>query len=198
MTEKRPKAAASRLFFALWPDDPLRESLRHSTRKAIRASGGRPVPPQNLHVTLAFLGSVADADRAGVAAAAVNVREPAFKFTLDELKVWPRAKTLVLAPGTASVELARLYSQLWDGLEEAGFAREARPFRPHVTLARIKSQRNIGALKTFLGRCGDRAFGEDRVSEVCLRASTLTPDGPVYETLEAFALGSGPGERHAE
>jgi 2'-5' RNA ligase len=179
MAEKRPRVPASRLFFALWPDDPLRESLRHSTRKAIRASGGRPVPPQNLHVTLAFLGSVADADRAGVAAAAVNVREPAFKFTLDELKVWPRAKTLVLAPGTASVELARLYSQLWDGLEEAGFAREARPFRPHVTLARKVATPGKMTLAAPI---------EWRADAFALVRSITDPAGAQYKVIRRWAL----------
>jgi hypothetical protein len=49
-----------RVFFALWPDDGLRTSLWRATREAVRASGGQPMPAHNLHVTLVFLGSVAD------------------------------------------------------------------------------------------------------------------------------------------
>jgi 2'-5' RNA ligase len=50
----------SRLFFALWPEDTQREMLAHAVHEVVRASGGRPVPTHNLHITLAFLGSVPD------------------------------------------------------------------------------------------------------------------------------------------
>jgi len=50
--------ATRRLFFALWPDEATREQLAHITRKAVRGSGGRPIPVENLHSTLVFLGSV--------------------------------------------------------------------------------------------------------------------------------------------
>ncbi len=162
MTEKRRKAPALRLFFALWPDDQLREALRQATRKAVRASGGRPVPARNLHVTLAFLGSVAETDRASVEAAAAAVSEPAFAFALDRLKVWPRANTLVLAPGSAGEGLARLHSTLWSGLGEIGYPRETRPFRPHVTLAR-----KVATPGEMPSRCADRvARGRFRAGAV--------------------------------
>ena len=45
-----------RLFYALWPDEPLRERLAEAARDAVRQSGGRPVPAGNYHLTLAFLG----------------------------------------------------------------------------------------------------------------------------------------------
>ena len=59
MTPERPASAPTRrLFFALWPDEDARSALCAATAKAVRTSGGRPVPAGTLHVTLAFLGSV--------------------------------------------------------------------------------------------------------------------------------------------
>lgn len=49
---------ARRLFFALWADEAMRQAMAQATRKAASASGGHPVPAENLHVTLAFLGPV--------------------------------------------------------------------------------------------------------------------------------------------
>jgi len=180
MTEKRRKASALRLFFALWPDDQLREALRQATRKAVRASGGRPVPARNLHVTLAFLGSVAETDRASVEAAAAAVSEPAFAFALDRLKVWPRAKTLVLAPGSAGEGLARLHSTLWSGLGEIGYPRETRPFRPHVTLARKVATPGEMHLAAPIGWRAD-AF--------VLVRSVTDPGGAQYEVIGRWPLG---------
>jgi len=58
-----PAERTRRLFFAFWPDEATREAMHHSARKAVRGSGGRPVPASNLHVTVAFLGSVAESLR---------------------------------------------------------------------------------------------------------------------------------------
>src|SRR5205807_403857 len=64
-----------RLFFALWPDAGQRAALVHATRKAVRSSGGRPVPEESLHVTLAFLGSVPERRVAELQAIARRVAE---------------------------------------------------------------------------------------------------------------------------
>jgi 2'-5' RNA ligase len=61
------------LFFALWPDHALQQSLAETTQTVVLAAGGRPVPPENFHLTLAFLGSVPDARISEVAALGANV-----------------------------------------------------------------------------------------------------------------------------
>ncbi len=181
MAHERRHAPTARLFFALWPDEHLRETLRQATRKAVRASGGRPVPSQNLHITLAFLGAVTEARRAGVAAAAAAVNGPALALTLDALKVWPRAKTLVLAPGGGCEALLRLYSSLWDELEKIGFARGARPYRPHVTLARKV---------TMAGGRHPATPIEWRADAFVLVRSVTDPAGAQYEVIRRWPLAS--------
>src|SRR5579883_616458 len=56
--QSAPGAPTRRLFFALWPDEAMREAMVQAIREPVRASGGRPVHAGNLHVTLAFLGAV--------------------------------------------------------------------------------------------------------------------------------------------
>ena len=87
-----------RVFFALWPGELARTTLGHATRKAVRSSGGYPVPEQNLHVTLAFLGSVALSRLAELGAIAAhiassNVAAP-FDLVFDRIEYWEKPRAL--------------------------------------------------------------------------------------------------------
>jgi len=132
-----PAAAPSprRLFFALWPDARQRAALVESIAPLQQVSG-RPVPPGNLHVTLAFLGNVA-ADRiadleAGVAALAWPTLELAF----DRAVVWHKARLLCLEASRPPAALIAAVARLHEALGEAGFNIEHRTFRPHITVVR--------------------------------------------------------------
>ncbi|HYL02781.1 MAG TPA: 2'-5' RNA ligase family protein, partial [Steroidobacteraceae bacterium] len=70
-TPAAPPERTRRLFFALWPDAAQRTVLAHAVRKAVRNCGGRPVPAESLHVTLAFLGSVPESRMAELGAAGI-------------------------------------------------------------------------------------------------------------------------------
>lgn len=104
-----------RLFFALWPDETLRATFAHATHKAVRASGGRLVPARNLHVTLLFLGSVAErcipelkAIGARVAAAGTSHAGagPAPQLVFDRLEHWGKPRILVATVGAQSTQNA--------------------------------------------------------------------------------------------
>ena len=69
----RPKTK-KRLFFALWPDDEVREQIAADAGRTIERSDGRTVPPSNYHITLTFLGSVTASSLPDIVAAARNVR----------------------------------------------------------------------------------------------------------------------------
>ncbi len=127
--------ARRRLFFALWPDEPVRQALARATRDIVRKSGGKPTPRANLHVTLAFLGPVTPADLARVEA----IEPPpsrAFDLVVDRLGYWDRARVLWLGTSHTPPPLVALEHALWDRLVAIGFVRERRPYAPHVTLAR--------------------------------------------------------------
>ena len=98
---------AQRLFFALWPDEVARDALIRATAKAVRHCGGRPVPAENLHVTLVFLGSVATRrlpELKGLARTQAAAFAPTpLSQRFEELAHWSRPQTLcALAAATAS------------------------------------------------------------------------------------------------
>ncbi|RMF65796.1 MAG: RNA 2',3'-cyclic phosphodiesterase [Calditrichaeota bacterium] len=147
--------------------------------------------PENIHLTLRFLGDVAQeripavADAMGNAAAGFSV----FSVTVAGLGAFPNLKRPrvlwvgVQDPGGELTELAR---RLENALNEIGFERERRPFRPHLTLGRVKSPPS----RAFCDRLAQARFdpGQVRVSEIVLMKSDLRPTGAVYTPLNRVAL----------
>jgi 2'-5' RNA ligase len=172
-----------RLFFALWPDVAMREAMVHATRKAARASGGRPVPAANLHVTLAFLGAVPErrlGELAEIArrAAAGGRLELAF----DHLEHWRAAQLLCALPAEAPAPIAALARRLQDVLAASGFAPDLKPFRPHVTVVR-KVQR-----PGRIGKIDSVAWG---FTELALIESRTLAAGALYSVVESYSLCGG-------
>jgi 2'-5' RNA ligase len=135
-----------RLFFAFWPDETTREAMHHAARKAVRHSGGRPVPAANLHVTVAFLGSVAESlrpevERIGAAMAAQGLEGEAAagvasELVFDGVAFWPKPQVLVAVCSSPPPPAAALAARLWQALGPLPIPPDVRPYKPHVTLAR--------------------------------------------------------------
>jgi 2'-5' RNA ligase len=127
---------SERLFFALWPDASTRASLAHWSQMVHAASGGRPTARENLHLTLAFLGSVAVGEIAPVERAAARVAIERFVLTLDEPGYWKRNRIAWAGARVVPAALERIVAALWAALTEAHVRFDAKPFVPHVTLVR--------------------------------------------------------------
>ena len=136
-----PAAPNRRLFFALWPDEEQRHALEHACAKAVRHSGGRPVPLSNLHVTLAFLGSVAVAripDLQSIAReqAARLTRDTPATLTFARLAHWKEAQILCALATEPSPSARGLAVALQEASAALGLSSDRKPFQAHVTLAR--------------------------------------------------------------
>lgn len=129
--------AGKRLFFALDCPPAQRKAIAQ-WRGELGLRSGKPVPADNFHMTLLFLGDVPLAQIAGVCDAAAKVRTPgeALKISLDRLQVWHRAGVLALAPEQAPQALLRLVYALEQAMLPFGFEQANREYRPHLTLAR--------------------------------------------------------------
>jgi 2'-5' RNA ligase len=128
-----------RLFFALWPGEDQRGSLAR-VQRGLAVSKGRPVHPQDIHVTLVFLGQVPPERRGCVerAAGQAAAQAPAgpFELVLDRIGCFPRARVLWCGADLCPPPLAALVASLTKELETCGFSPERRPYRPHATLVR--------------------------------------------------------------
>lgn len=165
-----------RLFFAFWPDESLRKAVE-SARNRLFPLSGRPVAAGGLHVTAAFLGAVNEARLPALLALAGPVAP--LTITLDRLEHWPKPRVLVAATTHLQDDLRAFVDGLWQRLDRLGFAREARPFRPHVTLAR-----DVRSVRAGL-RWDPLPWPVDRLSLV---ESVSTPDGVVYRPVAAAAV----------
>ena len=127
-----PRESKKRLFFALWPDDVTRARLAAAAHQWAR----RPVPADNLHITLQFLGACNTEQQACYAQAASTVQCTAFDLQLDYLSGWPRKHIQWLGTSHLPTALTDLVETLDQVLEGCGYQPEKRRFVPHVTLSR--------------------------------------------------------------
>jgi len=156
------------------------------------------IPP--FHLTLAFLGDVADVDLKplcdAVAEATADL-EP-FELRLEGLGVFPDpARARVAWVGLTGPGLSAL-AELRERVAEAATATLSLPgdsrFHPHVTLGRLKvDRRNPLDLTPLLKHYRTWSAGSFPVTEVITFASTLTPDGPAYAKLGTAPMRVGPG-----
>lgn len=125
-----------RLFFALWPSDPLRSALAPRLRALQPPGIGRPQRPDQWHVTLEFLGAVPAGRVAAARMAAAQVRAAPSELRFDAVEYWRRPEVLCLVARGLPPPLGSLVEQLRGALAAQGFETETRPFKAHLTLAR--------------------------------------------------------------
>jgi RNA 2',3'-cyclic 3'-phosphodiesterase len=172
------------------PLDALRPVLKEL---AAMGRAVKTVEPENLHVTLKFLGETdrnAVPEIGSVLKAAAGVYQRCV-LNLSGLGVFPheRRPNVVWAGLEGSQTLAGLAVDLEPELEPLGFFPEERPFVPHLTLARIKA-RPPESLFDLLARHARTAFGTATIDHVELIRSELGLDGAKYTVLETARLGA--------
>ncbi len=186
-----------RIFYALELPADVREriaahvaELRAATEPSLKISWERT---EKLHLTLKFLGEIEAARLEAVARAASRAAEASVKFevSLREAGAFPASgnpRVLWLGLHDASGHLAELQERLESECEREGFAREKRPFRPHITIARIRFP---NAAARHLGRVHrEREFAPAvfGVSEFVVMQSQLGAGGSRYTPLSRHEL----------
>ena len=179
-----------RLFVALEIPTAVRETLA-ALLKSLRALSSQPrwVRPENLHVTLKFIGEWLPEKLDGLrnALAAVCLAEP---VTLDfqGLGFFPNEKRprVFWAGIQASPDLITLASEIDHATEKLCVPREPRPFSPHLTLARFEPPGLPEKLRSAIQENASRDFGSLHTSRFHLIESKLKPSGAEYTTLQTF------------
>ena len=149
------------------------------------------VERENLHFTLKFLGEITEAQAEEARARLGRLRLPPFRVDVSRAGAFPslRRARVVWAgvPPEHEAVMLPLAREVIEALQGIG-ERDERPFQPHITLARVRTSRNIRELGDFLQKSSERPFGTADLTEFKLKSSTLTPGGPVYKDIGAFPL----------
>ena len=169
----------ARVFFALVPPPEVQQALGDLARETARRAHGRPVPAENMHVTLAFIGAWSIARMPTLLDAAANVHCEPMHCMLDTLGAFRRAGIAWIGPSLIPDALPRLASTVADALSAAGVMLAAQPYRPHVTLARrCRGPYPEGAVGPF-------GFDADRFA---LMQSQTRAEGARYRELAQWPL----------
>ncbi len=180
-----------RLFFALWPPQWLQEQMHRLAQQLISAGSARLIPPDKLHLTLAFLGSVDAARQACYEQAADALRAAPFTLVLDQTGMWRRSGVVWIGSSRVPEALLALVRDCRLGLARCGYVPETRPFQVHITVARNTRGRRHAAR----GRVPAAGAPHGAlplawpVDHFCLVQSQLQPDGARYEILKRWPLG---------
>ena len=175
--------------------------LTDRLKRGWRASEVRWVPPENLHLTLRFLGETEETGVAPLTAAldVVTAGTAPCRLTLGPLGAFPdarRPRVLWLGlKGADTAALRSLQRRIEERVTGLGWEHEGRPFSPHLTLGRIRPGRGAdpGAGWTRAA-VPELAF---RVDEVVLMRSDLRPDGARYSVLHRSPLGGDVGREES-
>ncbi|MBI3822793.1 MAG: RNA 2',3'-cyclic phosphodiesterase [Planctomycetes bacterium] len=147
------------------------------------------VEPENLHITLLFLGEVAQRETLDICRAAQKAvaKMPAFSISVEGAGCFPnprRPRTLWVGVGEGADEVGAVHDAIEAPLLDMGsYRRETRAYVPHVTLGRVKGDQPTDALAKELAKHRTWSAGTITVHEVHVMSSELTPAGPVYTVL---------------
>jgi len=188
-----------RTFIALELDNSLRRALADVQMQLRSARAGRYVEwvvTDNIHITLKFLGDVESGKLPALQSAIAVAGEgtPPFTLTLRGIGAFPntRRPNIVWVGAEGQIEIAaKLAERIDDACAALGFARETRPFTPHLTIGRVKRDASPNDRK-FIGEMITTAtvgvLGELRVERVSVMKSELQPTGSVYTRLAEIKL----------
>lgn len=155
------------------------------------------VREENHHLTLKFLGEVAETRLPKIAEA---IREAAgtaapFEIALGGIGAFPSprgARVVWVGMEAGAESLTALQAEVEARLHRIGFPRERRPFSAHLTLGRVRSPRNLDRLAEAMARTPAQGLGRMAVTRIELMRSQLSPQGSIYTVLETFPLAQTP------
>ena len=189
------KAETWRVFCAIeLPHEVRTKVLAHSLRlrKAVPEARASWSTPDNIHLTLKFLGEIPQSRLENLSTAAANAAQglEAFSISVQGSGVFPtRGQPRVLWIGIEDLEgtLGDLYRRLEEECAKAGFSKEARAFHPHLTLARLRKPEGARLLAETHKQIGFEPI-EFSVSELLVIRSELSSAGSKYTTLSRHPL----------
>lgn len=173
----------ARLFFALTPPHAIREPLAALDPQLPEV---RWIPHTQLHLTLVFLGEIAD--ESAVILALDDLEASAFQLALTGIACFGGQRPHVIyAKPSPQPMLAALQSAIAARLTANGIDYDAKPFHPHITVGRVKSC-PLERIQPLLDQHATTDFGHWQVDHFSLFASTLNPEGAIHQERHRWCL----------
>lgn len=154
------------------------------------------VAPVNIHLTLKFLGDIDDKKTNQLIQILedLSLNTPQFYLKLGIIKAFPNIKSpriIWIGVNTGNNEVTQIAADLEEKMGKKGIPKEDKPFTPHITIGRVKSNLNreklTQSLTTLTTEC-DNSNCQFLVTKLILFKSTLTPKGPIYEAVKETSL----------
>jgi len=150
------------------------------------------VKPENIHITLKFLGEVPEEKINEVFSATGLALKNAkkFKINLKEMGAFPdfrRPRVIWIGAGMGGEELSNMANKIEEEMEKIGYPKENRKFSPHFTMGRVKSPKGIEKLMELV-KSTDFETEDIEVNEVTVMKSQLHPAGAIYTPLKKIPL----------
>ncbi len=183
-----------RAFIALDISEETRAEVAR-IEKELKDSGAdvKWVNPASMHLTLKFLGNVREDSIAALAVkldeiAAVNEPFDAILHDLGVFPKWDYPRVVWIGLNEGADRVKKLAKETEEAMAGEGFARDDRPFSPHITIGRVRTAKNKDKLKRIADGLTVNPV-TSRVSRVTLFRSELSPGGSVYTPLHAAEFG---------
>lgn len=153
----------------------------------------KTVEPKNLHITFKFLGDTPSDSIDDIVAALKRVCQDVscFDVSVEGVGVFPKreyVKVVWVGLKKGEKKLKALALRIDEELLKVGFAAEKRKFSSHVTVGRLRFVKDKSSFLELIDGYSDTFFSNQRISQIFLMKSTLTPSGPIYESLAEISL----------
>ncbi len=183
-----------RAFIAIGIDSEIKDRLSEYLSKLKRTGADiKWVAPENIHLTLKFIGYIEKESLINlnkIINDAVSGIGP-FSISIGNIGAFPdlkKPRVVFVCVEERGNNLLRIYERLNKGVEQLGIKKESKKYVGHITLGRVKSQKNISKLKNALNSGTEYCFGLEKVTSLSLMQSRLTSTGPIYTRLNNFIL----------
>ena len=154
----------------------------HQTQSELNIKA-KPVELHNMHFTVQFLGEVSEEMIRKISDVLNSIEFSAFSITFSGIGAFPKPnspRVIWVGVNDGVNELEKLAETIRSKLSGIGFSPDKK-FKPHVTIFRVKNR--IEDLPSKLEKFSSYSFGRQEVSEIKLKKSELTPNGPIYTDL---------------
>jgi 2'-5' RNA ligase len=150
------------------------------------------VEPENIHLTLKFLGEIDESKLPEIKDITKHTAEAHKNFTLDIESVGSfegrRGKVIWIGAGKGADELVTLQKDIDGRLEQARYPKEEREFSAHLTICRVRNPRTGFKLVDAAKQFAKFKFGSIDANAICIYQSQLTAEGPIYTQMASFKL----------